>query len=73
MRFLPVIDGQEWEIITALADFPFNPNDPMLVGARDLYLKGEPSSIFDIPELRIIRQKYYSGHSPTDTGGVGSP
>ena len=142
MRFLPVIDGQEWEIIvefatildssisiaeklmatetwlylghkynnfkqshhieavknalrskpappsrleknyllilgqfepTALADFPFNPNDPMLVGARDLYLKGEPSSIFDIPELRIIRQNYYSGQSPTDSGGVGSP
>ncbi len=140
MRFLPVIDGQEWEIIVefatildssiaeklmatetwlylghkynnfkqshhieavknalrskpappsrleknyllilgqfepiALSNFSVNPNDPMLVEAKDISLKGDPSSIFDIPELRIIRQNYYSGQSPTDTGGVGSP
>lgn len=59
--------------ISALAEFSFNTNDPMLVDAKDLCLKGDPSSIFDFPELKIIRENYYSGQSPTDTSGSGSP
>ena len=49
-----------------------NVNDPMLVSARDLALQSNPSEIFDLPELKILRESYYSGHKPTDNE-EGSP
>jgi len=57
---------------SAVQEFSVNPNDPMLVGARDLALQGSPSEIFDLPEPKIIRANYYSGQSPTDSE-QGSP
>jgi len=51
---------------SAVSEFSVNPNDPMLVGARDLALQGSPSDIFDLPELKILRENYYSGQRPTD-------
>ncbi|CAN1211055.1 Reverse transcriptase domain-containing protein [Tumidithrix helvetica PCC 7403] len=57
----------------AVQEFSVNVNDPMLVDARDLALQGDPSALFDLPELKILRENYYSGQSPTDTGGDGSP
>jgi len=57
---------------SAVQEFFVNPNDPMLVGARDLALQGSPSEIFDLPEPKIIRANYYSGQSPTDSE-QGSP
>lgn len=47
-------------------------NDPMLKDARDLALKGNPSDIFDFPELNILRRKYYSGQPQSDNQ-EGSP
>lgn len=47
-----------------------NLNDPMLVSARDLALQGNPSEIFDLPELKILRETYYSGQGPTDSEEV---
>jgi len=49
-----------------------NVNDPMLVSARDLALQGNPSEIFDLPELKVLRETYYSGQGPTDSE-EGSP
>jgi len=57
---------------SAVQEFSVNPNDPMLVGARDLALQGSPSEIFDLPEPKIIRENYYSGQSRTDSE-QGSP
>lgn len=57
---------------SAVQEFSVNPNDPMLVGARDLALQGSPSEIFDLPEPKILRANYYSGQSPTDSE-QGSP
>lgn len=56
----------------AVQDFSVNANDPMLVSARDLALQDNPSEIFDLPELKILRETYYSGQSPTDSE-EGSP
>jgi hypothetical protein len=56
----------------AVQDFSVNANDPMLVSARDLALQGNPSEIFDLPELKILRETYYSGQGPTDSE-EGSP
>jgi len=53
-------------------EFSVNVNDPMLVSARDLALQGNPSEIFDLPELKILRETYYSGQGPTDSE-EGSP
>jgi len=53
-------------------EFSVNVNDPMLVSARDLALQGNPSEIFDMPELKILRETYYSGQGPTDSE-EGSP
>jgi hypothetical protein len=44
----------------------------MLVNARDLALQGNPSNIFDLPELKTLRENYYSGQGPTDSE-EGSP
>ena len=56
----------------AVQEFSVNVNDPMLVSARDLALQGNPSEIFDLPELKILRETYYSGQGPTDSE-EGSP
>lgn len=56
----------------AVQEFSVNVNDPMLVSARNLALEGNPSDIFDLPELKILREKYYSGQGPTDSE-EGSP
>ena len=56
----------------AVQEFSVNVNDPMLVNARDLALQGNPSDIFDLPELKILRENYYSGQGPTDSE-EGSP
>ncbi|RUT09535.1 hypothetical protein DSM106972_000290 [Dulcicalothrix desertica PCC 7102] len=57
---------------SAVEEFSINVNDPMLVNARYLALQGNPSSIFDLPELKTLRENYYSGQSPTDSE-EGSP
>ncbi|AOX03324.1 hypothetical protein BJP34_31270 [Moorena producens PAL-8-15-08-1] len=51
----------------AVEEFQVNRNDPMLVTARNLALEGNRSDIFDLPEPKIIRQKYYSGQAPNDS------
>lgn len=51
----------------AVEQFQVNRNDPMLVSAKNLALEGNPSAIFDLPEPKIIRQKYYSGQAPNDS------
>ncbi len=56
----------------AVQEFSVNVNDPMLVSAWDLALQGNPSEIFDLPELKILRETYYSGQGPTDSE-EGSP
>lgn len=56
----------------AVQEFSVNVNDPMLVNARELALQGNPSDIFDLPELKILRENYYSGQGPTDSE-QGSP
>ena len=56
----------------AVQEFSVNVNDPMLVSARNLALEGNPSDIFDLPELKILRENYYSGQGPTDSE-QGSP
>ncbi|MEG3899960.1 MULTISPECIES: RNA-directed DNA polymerase [unclassified Microcoleus] len=56
----------------AVQEFSVNVNDPMLVRARNLALEGNPSDIFDLPELKILRENYYSGQGPTDSE-EGSP
>jgi Reverse transcriptase (RNA-dependent DNA polymerase) len=56
----------------AVQEFSVNVNDPMLVSARNLALQGNPSEIFDVPELKILRENYYSGQSPTESE-EGSP
>ena len=56
----------------AVQEFSVNVNDPMLVSARNLALEGNPSDIFDLPELKILRENYYSGQGPTDSE-EGSP
>ncbi|MGD1943717.1 MAG: reverse transcriptase domain-containing protein [Leptolyngbyaceae cyanobacterium] len=56
----------------AVQEFFVNVNDPMLVSARDLALQGNPSEIFDLPELKVLRETYYSGQGPTDSE-EGSP
>ncbi|MBO1352296.1 MAG: hypothetical protein EBE86_035290 [Hormoscilla sp. GUM202] len=53
-------------------EFSVNLNDPMLVTAKELALQGNPSEIFDRPELKILRENYYSGQGPTDSE-QGSP
>ncbi|MFG6101940.1 hypothetical protein U2F10_06785 [Leptothoe sp. EHU-05/26/07-4] len=35
-------------------------------------LQGNPSEIFDLPELKIFRENYYSGQGPNDSE-EGSP
>jgi SAM-dependent methyltransferase len=57
---------------SAVREFSVNVNDPMLVSARDLALQGNPSEIFDLPELQVLRETYYSGQGPTDSE-EGSP
>ncbi|WP_375448820.1 reverse transcriptase domain-containing protein [uncultured Nostoc sp.] len=56
----------------AVQEFSINVNDPMLVDARNIALQGNPSDIFDLPELKILRENYYSGQGPTDSE-EGSP
>ncbi|PSB42242.1 hypothetical protein C7B67_25590 [filamentous cyanobacterium Phorm 6] len=56
----------------AVQEFSVNINDLMLVSARNLALEGNPSDIFDLPELKILRENYYSGQGPTDSE-EGSP
>ncbi|WP_008315932.1 reverse transcriptase domain-containing protein [Leptolyngbya sp. PCC 6406] len=56
----------------AVQEFSVNVNDPMLVSARDLALQGNSSEIFDLPELKVLRETYYSGQGPTDSE-EGSP
>jgi len=56
----------------AVQEFSVNENDLMLVSARNLALEGNPSDIFDLPELKILRENYYSGQGPTDSE-EGSP
>lgn len=56
----------------SVQEFSVNVNDPMLVSARNLALEGNPSDIFDLPELKILRENYYSGQGPTDSE-QGSP
>ncbi|MHC5746939.1 MAG: reverse transcriptase domain-containing protein [Nostoc sp.] len=56
----------------AVQEFSINVNDPMLVDARDIALQGNTSDIFDLPELKILRENYYSGQGPTDSE-EGSP
>ncbi|NET67184.1 MAG: hypothetical protein F6K63_23470 [Moorea sp. SIO1G6] len=51
----------------AVEELQVNRNDPMLVTAKNLALEGNPSAIFDLPEPKIIRQKYYSGQAPNDS------
>ncbi|NEO72016.1 RNA-directed DNA polymerase [Moorena sp. SIO3H5] len=51
----------------AVEEFQVNRNDPMLVTARNLALEGNRSDIFDLPEPKIIRKKYYSGQAPNDS------
>ena len=58
--------------LAAVQDFSVNSNDPMLEIARDIALQGNPSEIFDLPELKILRENYYSGQAPTDNE-EGSP
>jgi hypothetical protein len=50
----------------ALQEFPVNSSDLMLRDARNRALAGNPSDIFDLPELSIIRQNYYGGQGATD-------
>jgi SAM-dependent methyltransferase len=57
---------------SAVQEFSVNVNDPMLVSARELALQGNPSEIFDLPELKVLRETYYSGQGPTDNE-EGSP
>jgi hypothetical protein len=57
---------------SAVQKFSVNPNDLILVGARDCVLQGSPSEIFDLPEPKILRANYYSGQSPIDSE-EGSP
>ena len=57
---------------SAVQEFSVNVNDPMLVSAKELALQGNPSEIFDLPELKILRDNYYSGQGPTDSE-EGSP
>ncbi len=56
----------------SVQEFSVNVNDPMLVSARDLALQGNLSEIFDLPELKILRETYYSGQGSTDSE-EGSP
>lgn len=56
----------------AVQEFSINVNDSMLVSARDLALQDNPSEIFDLPELKVLRETYYSGQGPTDSE-EGSP
>lgn len=56
----------------AMQEFSINVNDSMLVDARDIALQGNTSDIFDLPELKILRENYYSGQGPTDSED-GSP
>lgn len=56
----------------AVPKFSIDVNDPMLVSAKKLALQGNPSEIFDLPELKILRENYYSGQGPTDSQ-EGSP
>ncbi|TBR56627.1 hypothetical protein B4U84_28710 [Westiellopsis prolifica IICB1] len=56
----------------AVQEFSINVNDSMLVDARNIALQGNPSDIFDLPELKILRENYYSGQGPTDSK-EGSP
>lgn len=51
----------------AVQEFSVNVNDPMLVEARDIALQGNPSEIFDLPELKILRENYYSGRGSADS------
>ena len=55
-----------------MQEFSINVNDSMLVSARDLALQDNPSEIFDLPELKVLRETYYSGQGPTDSE-EGSP
>jgi len=56
----------------ALQDFSVNLNDSMLVDAKNIALQDDPYDIFDFPELKILREKYYSGQGPRDSE-EGSP
>lgn len=58
--------------LNAVEEFYVNVNDPMLVDAKNLALLGNTSEIFDLPELKVIREKYYSGKGPRDSQ-EGSP
>ncbi|CAD5976215.1 MULTISPECIES: RNA-directed DNA polymerase [Planktothrix] len=51
----------------AVQEFSVNVNDPMLVEARDIALQGNTSEIFDLPELKILRENYYSGRGSADS------
>ncbi len=51
----------------AVQEFSVNINDPMLFSARELALQGNPSEIFDLPELKILRENYYSGRGSADS------
>ncbi len=51
----------------AVQEVSINVNDPMLVKAKDIALQGNPSSIFDLPELKTLRKNYYSGQGSTDS------
>lgn len=44
-----------------LQDISVDESDPMLVVAKEMAIKGNPSEIFYLPEPKIIRENYYSG------------
>ena len=58
--------------LNAVQEFSINSNDPMLETAKNVALQGNPSEIFDLPELKILRENYYSGLGPNDSE-EGSP
>lgn len=50
-----------------MQEFSVNTNDFMLVAAQNFALQGSPSDLFDLPELKILREDYYSDQGPTDS------
>lgn len=58
--------------LNAVQKFSIDSNDPMIETAKNIALQGNPSEIFDLPELKILRENYYSGQGPNDSE-EGSP
>ena len=56
----------------AVQEFTIDVNNVMLVDARNIALQGNSSDIFELPELKILRENYYSGQEQTDNQ-EGSP